>query len=142
MTRIKIISALAVALALIAVLPIHADDSPGAAYARNLEFVGGRAVQLAEAIPADAYGWRPMEGVRSVSESVMHMAGALKVPTVALFGSTDPALWKPPAKEVVVVKSEGRIDDDRGPEFGWMENIGVDAVWDAWQVLPGNQTPQ
>ncbi len=32
-------------------------------------------VQLAEAIPADKYGWRPAEGVRSVSEVFMHVAG-------------------------------------------------------------------
>jgi uncharacterized damage-inducible protein DinB len=33
-------------------------------------------VQLAEAIPADKFGWRPAEGVRSVSEVVMHVAAA------------------------------------------------------------------
>ncbi len=33
-------------------------------------------VSLAEAIPADKYTWRPAEGVRSVSESLMHVAGA------------------------------------------------------------------
>lgn len=38
--------------------------------------VAGRIVQLAEAIPADKYGWRPAEGVRSVSEVVMHVATA------------------------------------------------------------------
>lgn len=53
-----------------------AGHGPGSAYARNLAFVGDRAVQLAKAIPQDAYGWRPMEGVRSVSESIMHMAAA------------------------------------------------------------------
>jgi heptosyltransferase-2 len=68
---------------------------------------------------------------------VMHMAGALRVPTVALFGPTDPTLWKPPAPEVVVVKSPGRLSDPRGREFGWMENIDVDAVWEALQGLPG-----
>lgn len=31
---------------------------------------------LAEAIPADKYGWRPAEGVRSVSEIFMHVANA------------------------------------------------------------------
>ena len=38
--------------------------------------VAGRVVQLAEAIPADKYGWRPAEGVRTVSEVVMHVAAA------------------------------------------------------------------
>ena len=31
---------------------------------------------LAEAIPADKYTWRPAEGVRSVSEVLMHIAGS------------------------------------------------------------------
>jgi ADP-heptose:LPS heptosyltransferase len=68
---------------------------------------------------------------------VMHMAGALRVPTVALFGPTDPGLWKPPAPEVVVVRSPERRDDARGPEFGWMENISPGEVWEAWKRLPG-----
>jgi len=68
---------------------------------------------------------------------VMHMAGALRVPTVALFGPTDPVLWKPPADEVVVVRSPGRREDPRGGEFGWMENITVDDVWRTWNGLPG-----
>lgn len=33
-------------------------------------------IALAEAIPADKYTWRPAEGVRSVSEVLLHMAGA------------------------------------------------------------------
>lgn len=52
------------------------DAMSNGAYVRNLEFVGGRAVQLAEAIPEENYGWRPMEGVRSVSEAIMHTASA------------------------------------------------------------------
>jgi uncharacterized damage-inducible protein DinB len=31
---------------------------------------------LAEAIPADKYTWRPAQGVRSISEVFMHIAGA------------------------------------------------------------------
>ena len=33
-------------------------------------------LRLAEAIPADKYGWRPAPGVRSVSEVFMHVAAA------------------------------------------------------------------
>jgi uncharacterized damage-inducible protein DinB len=33
-------------------------------------------ISLAEAIPAEKYTWRPEEGVRSVSEVLMHIAGA------------------------------------------------------------------
>jgi uncharacterized damage-inducible protein DinB len=35
-----------------------------------------RYIALAEAIPADKYGWRPAEGVRSISEVLMHVAAA------------------------------------------------------------------
>ncbi len=75
----KIAVLFAVALLVATVAPVFAEShegAAGAAYGRNLEFVGGRAAQLADAIPADKYGWRPMEGVRSVSEAIMHIAGA------------------------------------------------------------------
>lgn len=42
---------------------------------RNFSDAADKAVRLAEAIPADKYGWRPGEGVRSVSEVLMHLAG-------------------------------------------------------------------
>ena len=42
----------------------------------DFEFSNGRVLQLAEAIPADKYGWRPAEGIRSVSEVFVHTAGA------------------------------------------------------------------
>lgn len=42
----------------------------------DFEFSNGRLIELAEAIPADKYGWRPAEGVRSVSEVFVHVAGA------------------------------------------------------------------
>ncbi len=41
----------------------------------QVEFAGGRIMDLAKAIPAEKYGWRPAEGVRSVGEVVMHVAG-------------------------------------------------------------------
>ena len=44
--------------------------------AGNFEFVSGRLVQLAEAMPDELYTWRPAEGVRSTSETLMHVAGA------------------------------------------------------------------
>jgi heptosyltransferase-2 len=68
---------------------------------------------------------------------IMHVAGALRVPTVALFGPTDPGLWKPLAPEVVALRSARRHDDPRGSEFGWMEGLDEDAVWCAWTALVG-----
>jgi heptosyltransferase-2 len=68
---------------------------------------------------------------------IMHVAGALRVPTLALFGPTDPALWKPPATEVVALRAARRRDDPRGQEFGWMESLDEDTVWSAWAALAG-----
>ena len=77
MKRFGSLVVVALALGLLAGVPVAAEDGgPGAAYVRNLEFVGDRAVQLAGAIPADKYGWAPMEGVRNVAQAAMHMAGA------------------------------------------------------------------
>jgi ADP-heptose:LPS heptosyltransferase len=68
---------------------------------------------------------------------IMHVAGAVRVPTLALFGPTDPARWKPPAPEVVALRSSARRDDDRGAEYGWMEGLEEDTVWSAWAALAG-----
>lgn len=83
MHRKRIIVAVALAILLsplAAALAQHEHHQMGAvdtsAFVRNLEFSGDRVAQLAGAIPEDAYGWRPMEGVRSVSETIMHVAGA------------------------------------------------------------------
>lgn len=41
---------------------------------RDLAGVEEKLIGLAEAMPESAYGWRPAEGVRSVSEVLMHVA--------------------------------------------------------------------
>jgi len=71
------------AVLMLAALPAAAHDVPAAAaveggfqtdVAADLERTGQKIVALAEAIPADQYGWRPGEGVRSVSEVFIHLA--------------------------------------------------------------------
>ncbi len=47
-----------------------------AEFARNLGYAGDKLIQLAEAVPAEKYTWRPAEGVRSFSEVFLHAAGA------------------------------------------------------------------
>lgn len=56
-----------------------AQDKPGGVRGEVLGEIEGlekKYIGLAEAMPADKYGWRPGEGVRSVSEVFMHVAGA------------------------------------------------------------------
>lgn len=68
---------------------------------------------------------------------IMHVAGAVQAPTLALFGPTDPGLWKPPSERVVALRAPARLPDPRGQEYGWMESLTADAVWSAWRELPG-----
>ncbi len=52
-----------------------AADFPADALAR-VDTLAEKYVGLAETVPQDAYEWRPAEGVRSVSEVFLHVAGA------------------------------------------------------------------
>ena len=64
------------ALALALAVPAAAQQiSPErAAMLAQYDDAWTKLVQLAEAIPADKYSWRPAQGVRSVSEVFMHVA--------------------------------------------------------------------
>src|SRR5207245_10596053 len=52
-------------------LPKDAAGALKASFVADLETLRGKFVGLAEAFPQDKYTWRPMEGVRSVSEVLM-----------------------------------------------------------------------
>lgn len=65
--------------------PAAAPAAPSfqADYATDVEFVGKRLVDLASAVPAEKYGWRPAPGVRSVGEVYMHVAsGDFGIPSL------------------------------------------------------------
>jgi uncharacterized damage-inducible protein DinB len=67
-----------------------------AEYLRGLDDFGKKLVDLAEAMPAEKYTWRPGEGVRSVGEVYVHVAQAN-------FGL--PRIWGAPAATGVDVKA-------------------------------------
>jgi hypothetical protein len=68
------------------------------AYLGQLEEMHEKFVQLAEAIPADKYSWRPAPGVRSVGEAFMHVATEYYLmPPMAFSATPSPAL--PPGSE-------------------------------------------
>jgi uncharacterized damage-inducible protein DinB len=77
------IGAAILSLAAATVTAAAAADAPAAAKAdfrsdwlANFDYTMDHFSQLAHAIPVDKYGWRPAEGVRSVSEVVGHVAVA------------------------------------------------------------------
>ena len=80
-SRPVLIHALALLLAGSAVATAQTGDAASATGVRKeliaqLVDAEKKLVALAEAMPADKYGWRPAAGVRSVSEVFMHMVGA------------------------------------------------------------------
>lgn len=61
---------------------------------------------------------------------LMHVAGAVGTPSLALFGPTDPAHWKPLSPRVRALRAEaGRLD-----------RLAVEPVWIALLSLPPPQT--
>jgi len=58
-----------------AALPAAPSSGFRSEYLTALEDVQGKLVDLAQAMPADKFGWRPGEGVRSVAEVYTHVAG-------------------------------------------------------------------
>jgi len=87
MSRIRrvvpcLVAAAAVAAAALPAVPALAHDEGAAmpdmksTYMRWWDRAAGQVQSLAEAVPADKYGWRPAEGVRSISEAYMHVAAA------------------------------------------------------------------
>ena len=75
-------SLMVVALAFFMVVPANAQDHgpDNSAFLENytgdFNQASKKLADLAEATPADMFGWRPAEGIRSISEVYMHVAGA------------------------------------------------------------------
>lgn len=67
-------------LVLMMIISATAQEKKQSAFVEDfLKIYGGtadKAASLAEAISADKYDWRPAEGVRSVKEVILHIAGA------------------------------------------------------------------
>ena len=82
MRRMQSATALVLAAALVGFVSLprmaNAQNSSPfrAEYIRQLDDVEKKYVQLAEATPAEKYGWRPAPGVRSAGEVFLHIAGA------------------------------------------------------------------
>ena len=78
MRRQLVLLGLVVVLAWIAASPARgADPATGfrGEYIAEVDSVGKKLLDLANAMPADKYSWRPAPGVRSVGEVYVHVAG-------------------------------------------------------------------
>ena len=77
MRRISIAVVLLIAPVLVAKTATLEKPKTGfrAEFLRDLDEVQKKIIDLASAVPADKYPWRPAKGVRSISEVYMHIAG-------------------------------------------------------------------
>jgi len=75
----------------------------------------------------------------SNDSGLMHVAGALGVPTVAIFGSTNPVTTSPSGKRTIVVRGEAPcspcLKKICPTDFQCMKSIGVENVYAAAQAL-------
>ena len=81
--HIRPVAGLAFLLLLMLASPATAQDAGeapaedyGASFLRDFDRASDKLLQLAEAIPAEKYAWRPTPEVRSVSEVFIHVAAA------------------------------------------------------------------
>lgn len=89
--RTTILTLLGISLLAGAAAPATAQTTPGVRgeLIVQLDAAADKLEQLAQAIPQEKYSWRPGEGVRSVSEVLMHVTGGnLMLPGFAGFQPT------------------------------------------------------
>jgi uncharacterized damage-inducible protein DinB len=110
MFKIKSIlfSIFAAAILLVVIDSASANNPPGdivivKEFIGQTEFIQGRLSQLAEAMPEATFGWRPADGVRSVSEVYLHAAFANYI-CVTVSGGTVP-------EEVGFVMDFSKVND-------------------------------
>ena len=77
MKRLVLSTFMAMIVGMIAV-PVMGQEVPTsgfrAEYIRQVDDVAEKLFELAEAVPAEKYSWRPSEGVRSIGEVYVHSA--------------------------------------------------------------------
>jgi uncharacterized damage-inducible protein DinB len=75
----------------------------------QIDFVNGRLMQLAEAMPGDIYDWTPGEGVRTVGEVYVHIAQSnyylLSILTEDTFDGNEDS-WNSDKEESVALMSK------------------------------------
>ncbi len=107
------------AIVVLAALPICSQpEGIWEGYDGEWMHVTHQLVALAEATPADKFGWRPATGVRSTSEVYMHIV-------IANFFLLNAAGVKPPAD--VTDKLTEKSVTDKAEVIGWLKR-SLDAV--------------
>jgi uncharacterized damage-inducible protein DinB len=97
-----------------------------AEFLHDLDDVSKKIVELAEAVPAAKYNWRPATGVRSVSEVYMHVAGGNYF--LATFAGAKPPSYD--TRNLEKITDKARVIDELKKSFEYLRVVathGTDA---------------
>ena len=94
-----------------AVLDVKSATHVRAEYLTDLDTLHAKITQLAKAIPADKYSWRPSPDVRTIAQVLMHVASEFYYYTPRSIGGQGPADYGPAqaknaALEKITTKAE------------------------------------
>ena len=114
-------------------------------YVADLDTLHVKILALANAIPEDKYGWRPVEGVRSISEALMHVAAEWYFFAPMSVGGKPPADFGPPRESLPKLeKITAKADILAQLEKSWahckQQMTGVDAATLTGMVKPWNHS--
>ena len=110
-----------------------------AEFLADLDDVSKKIVELAEAMPASKYNWRPAPGVRSVSEVYMHVAGGNYF--LATFAGAKPPSYDTNTLEKITDKA--RVIEELKKSFEYLRMVaihGTDADLEKPVKMFGNET--
>ena len=112
-----------------------------AEYLADLDTLHDKIVQLAKAIPADKYGWRPSADVRTVAQVLMHVATEYYYYTPRSIGGQGPADYgAPKEKNEALEKVSSKADVLEHLEKSWTHTKSQFAASDAGR-LTGSYQP-
>jgi uncharacterized damage-inducible protein DinB len=90
-------------------LGLYAQSTPAAifkaSFLTQVDDTEKKIVSLAEAVPQEKYSWRPEEGVRSISEVYVHVAGANYF-FMTFFGAKMPEGFDPKMEKTLTDKAK------------------------------------
>jgi uncharacterized damage-inducible protein DinB len=94
-----------------------------AEFLTDLDDVQKKVLALAAAVPADKYAWRPAEGVRSISEVFMHIAGG----NYFLATFTGAAIPADMPQEIEKIADKNRVQSEVEKSFAFVRSLAKNA---------------
>jgi uncharacterized damage-inducible protein DinB len=124
-----------------AALDVKSATHLRAEYLADLDTLHEKITQLAKAIPADKYGWRPSPDVRTIAQVLMHVASEFYYYTPRSIGGQGPADYGPAqAKNAALEKVTAKAEVLDHLDKSWAHTKAQFAASDATK-LTGSYQP-